>query len=112
MNVGLYSNNLLPVFQSAYRQRHSTESVLLKVMNDILLNMNNQNVTSVVLLDLSAVFDTVDHDTMLRRLEFSFGIQGKALSLFVSYLSGRSQQIMIILTCFLSWKFMGPRQRL
>ena len=64
-------------------------------MNDILLNMNNQRFTLPILLDLSAAFDTVNHDTMLRRLECSFGIQGKAVSWFVSYLSGRTQRIMI-----------------
>ena len=83
------------MFQSAYRQNHSTETALLKGMNDILLNMNNQCVTLPILLDLSAAFDTVNHDTMLRRLEYSFGIQGKALSWFASYLSGRTQRIMI-----------------
>ena len=91
----LNCNNLFPVFQSAYRQNHSTETALLKVMNDILLNMNNQCVTLLILLDLSAVFDTVNHDTMQRRLEYSFGIQGKALSWFASYLSARTQGIMI-----------------
>ena len=64
-------------------------------MNDILHNMNNQRVTLLFLLDLSAAFDTVDHDTTLRRLEYSFDIQGKALSWFASYLSGRTQWIMI-----------------
>ena len=91
----LNCNNLFLVFQSAYRQNHSTETALLKVMNDILLNMNNQCVTLLILLDLSDAFDTVNHDTMQRRLEYSFGIQGKALSWFASYLSGRTQRIMI-----------------
>ena len=91
----LNCNNLFPVFQLAYRQNHSTETALIKVMNDILLNMNNQRITLQILLDLSAAFDTVDHDTMLRRLEYSFGIQGKLLSWFAPYLSGRTQQIMI-----------------
>ena len=85
----LNCNNLLPVFQSAYRQNHSTETALLRVMDDILLNMNDQRVTLLILLDLSAAFDTVDHDTMLRRLKYSFGIQGKTI------LSGRTQRIMI-----------------
>ena len=61
----LNCDNLFPVFQSACRQNHSTETALLKVMNDILLNMNNQRVTLLILLDLSAAFDTVNHDTML-----------------------------------------------
>ena len=83
----LNCNNLFPVFQLAYRQNHSTETALLKVMNDTLLNMNDQCVTLLILLDLSAAFDSVNYDTMLRRLEYSFGIQGKALSWFASYLS-------------------------
>ena len=57
--------------------------------------MNNQRVTLLVLLHLSAVFNTHNHDAMLRRLEYSFGIQGKALSWFASYLSGRTQRIII-----------------
>ena len=88
-------NSLFPVLQSAYRQHHSTETALLKVKNDILLNMNKQHVTLLVLLDLSAAFDTVDHCTLLQRLQSSFGVQGKVLSWFSSYLLGRSQQISI-----------------
>ena len=64
-------------------------------MNDILVNMNDQPVSLLILLDLSAAFDTVNHDTMLCRLEYSVGIQGKALSWFASYLSGRTQRMMI-----------------
>ena len=55
--------------------------------------MNNQRVNFLLLLDLSAAFDTVDYDTLLHRLQFSFGIQGKVLSWFKSYLSGRSASI-------------------
>ena len=89
----LFSNDLFPVLQSAYRRKHSIETVLLKVTNDILLNLNDQRVTLLLLLDLSAAFDTVDHDTLLHQLQFTFGINGKVLSWFSSYLSGRSQQI-------------------
>ena len=60
----LFSNDLFPVLQSAYRRKHSIETVLLKVTNDILLNLNDQRVTLLLLLDLSAAFDTVDHDTL------------------------------------------------
>lgn len=91
----LLSNDLFPVLQSAYRPKHSIETALLKVTNDILLNINDQRVTLLLLLDLSAAFDTVNHDTSLHRLQFTFGINGKVVSWFSSYLSGRSQQIAI-----------------
>ena len=73
--------NLYPVAQSAYRRNHSTETALLKVMNDILLNMNKQHVTILVLLDLSAAFDTVDHSILLNRLSSKLGLNGTALAL-------------------------------
>ena len=90
-----FSNDLFPVLQSAYRPKHSIETALLKVTNDILLKMNDQRVTLLLLFDLSTAFDTVDHDTLLHRLQFTFGINGKGLSWFSSYLSGRSQQIAV-----------------
>lgn len=63
--------------------------------NDILVNMNKQQVTLLVFLDLSAAFDTVDHDILLRRLEYKFGIKDQAVTWFKSYLSNRSQRIVI-----------------
>ena len=62
---------LYPTLQSAYRKGHSTETALLKVQNDILMNMNCKHVTLLVLLDLSAAFDTVDHDILLARRQVS-----------------------------------------
>ena len=60
----LEDHNLYPVFQSAYRREyHSTETGLLRVVDDILHNMNRQHVTILVLLDLSSAFDTVDSST-------------------------------------------------
>ena len=56
----LNEHDLFPSLQSAYRRHHNTETALLKVKNDILMNMENQKVTLLVLLDLSAEFDTVD----------------------------------------------------
>jgi len=74
MNLGLYSP-----LQSAYRKCHSAETALLKVQNDILMNMNLQHVTLLVPLDLSAAFNTVDQKILLHRLQSSFGITGMAL---------------------------------
>ena len=89
----LITHNLIPELQSAYRKRYSTEPALLKVQNGILLNMDRQHVTLLVLLDLSAAFDTVNHDILHRRLETAFGITGTALQWFFSYLGNRSQRI-------------------
>ena len=52
------ANAPLPENQSSYREHHSTETALLKVQNDILLSMDGQEVTLLVFIDLSAVFDT------------------------------------------------------
>ena len=49
------------VLQSAYKQFHSTQAALLKVYNDVTLNMDKGKVTALTLLDLSAAFDTIDH---------------------------------------------------
>lgn len=88
-------NKLFPEFQSAGRQHHSTEMALVKVKNDLLMNMDSGHVTLLVLMDLSAAFDTVDHSVLLLRLQSTFGIEGKALLRFQSSLKGRSQQISI-----------------
>ena len=88
-------SGLYPLLQSAYRAGHSTETALLKVQNDILLAMDRQHVTLLVLLDLSAAFDTVDHRVSLRRLEVTYGITRTALQWFRSYLTGRTQRVYI-----------------
>ena len=75
-------SGLYPLLQSAYRAGHSTETALLKVQNDILLAMDRQHVTLLVLLDLSAAFDTVNHRVLLRRLEVTYGITGTTLQWF------------------------------
>ena len=85
--------NLMPELQSAYRQRHSTESALVKVVSDILDAADARQVTLLGLLDLSAAFDTVDHDILLRRLETSFGIGSLALKWLSSFLSERTQAV-------------------
>ena len=76
----LVCNNLYPVAQSAYRRNHSTETALLKLMNDILLKMKNkQHVNILLLLDLRATLDTVDHSILLNRLSLKLGLNGTAL---------------------------------
>ena len=73
----LKSNDLLNRYQSAYRPMHSTETALLKVQNDLLRNLDDGKTTVLVLLDLSAAFDTLDHSGVISLLENWYGISGK-----------------------------------
>ena len=72
------SGNTEPL-QSAYKRNHSTETALLKVKADILQAMDNQRVVCLILLDLSAAFDTVNHQLLLNRLKDRFGFGGVIL---------------------------------
>ena len=58
--------------QSAYKKHHSREKALLRVPNDILKSMDNKQCVVLLLLDLSAAFDTVNHNILLYRLQSRF----------------------------------------
>ena len=88
-------NSLEEPRQSAYRQGHSTETALLKITNDLLLKMDNQQTSLLVLLDMSAAFDTIPHQWFLDRLQRTFGLSGSALKWFQSYFKDRVQRIAI-----------------
>ncbi len=86
----LIENNILDPFQSGFRSKHSTESALLRVVNDLLLFVDSGNCAVLLLLDLSAAFDTVDHCILLNRLKTEVGICDSALDWFESYFTVRS----------------------
>ena len=88
-------NNINDIHQSAYKKFHSTETLLTKVQSDILMQMDKGKVVMVVLLDLSAAFDTIDHEILLNRLRNRYGVDGTALKWFQSYLSNRTQSVII-----------------
>ena len=93
LNSHINSSHTSNDYQSASRKFHSTETALLKIHSDILSSMDDGRVTALTLLDLSAAFDTIDHTILLSRLGNWFGVSGKALDWFKSYLTGRSQRI-------------------
>ena len=95
INDHLMKHALLDKYQSAYRAFHSTETALLRVQNDILQALNNKKVVALVMLDLSAAFDTIDHQLLFERLQSLFKITDSALLWIKSYLSDREQVVRI-----------------
>ena len=81
--------------QSAYRVFHSTETALLKIQNDIATSMNKGTAVGLVLLDLSAAFNTIDHSILFNCLQHWYDIDGVVLKWVQSYLISRKQRIRI-----------------
>ena len=79
-------HHLLPDFQSAYRKGYSTKTSLKKITNNIFWSTERKEVTAVIVLNMSAAFDTVDHDLLLDILHKRFGIADTALQWYQSYL--------------------------
>ena len=91
--------NLFVPVQSAYRAHHSTETALIRVMNDLLVAVDEGDAVILTLLDQSAAFDTIDHLVLLERLKVRFGVDGAALRWFESYLSDRRQSVSVSGVC-------------
>ena len=87
---GLYSLN-----QCGYRENHSCETTLLKIVDDMQKTIHIDNLSKVLMLDLSAAFDTVDHECLLFKLKTLFKIAGNALKWFTSYLTNRTSAVVI-----------------
>ena len=91
LHAYLQQHSLIPEQQSAYRRFHSTETAMLKVLSDAYAAADAGQVTLLGLLDLSAAFDTVDHQILVERLRRTFGVDGSSLDWVISYLTGRTQ---------------------
>ena len=79
--------------QSAYRVFHTTGATLLKIQNDIAPSMDKGTAVGLVLLDLSAAFDTINHSILFNCLQHWYGIDGVVLKWVQSYLISRKQRI-------------------
>ena len=95
LNEHLDDNNLHIPNQSGYKKSHSTETLLIRIVNDILIASSEQKATVVMMLDLSAAFDTVDHTILLNILKNELGITGTAWEWFKSFITGRCQKVRI-----------------
>lgn len=90
------SNNLQDTYQSAYRVYHSKETALLKVHHDIVTALYSNSCAVLLILDLSAAFDVIDHSILVKRLKFSYGKGGDALAWIESYLTNRHQRVAVL----------------
>lgn len=81
----LNDKGIFDKFQSGFRAGHSTETALLRVLDDLLLAEDNGLRSVFLLLDLTAAFDTVDHVILIERLKFGVGISGTALYLIFDF---------------------------
>ena len=95
LNAHLDNNDLHCTMQSGYRANHSCETLLVKMIDEILGEIDSGKMVLLVLLDLSAAFDTIDHKILLEKLCRDFGIDGLVLKWFESYLEQRSFSVKI-----------------
>lgn len=80
LNKHLHDNNLLEVFQSGFWNDQSTETALFKVSDDLLVASGSGLLSVLLLLDFGAVFHTVDHSILLKKLEYAIGIKQQAFN--------------------------------
>ena len=88
-----HSTGKMECLQSAYKVAHLTETALLRVKSNIIKNMDQNKIACLILLDLSAAFDTVDHELLLSHLRYRYGVTGQVLECIHSYLTGRAQRV-------------------
>jgi len=111
----LTSADLLTLLQSGYLPGHSIATAVLQVLSDVLQAVDRGNSAALVLLDLSAAFNTVDYEILLQRLPVTFGIHDTVHWWFQSHLLGRTRYVrcrllkssIISLTCGVS-QGLGP----
>ena len=87
-------NKLYCKNQYGFRRNHSTEYAALELIDRVILDMDKNEITVSIFIDLSKAFDPVDHNIVINKLQY-YGIKGPALDIFQSYLSNRRQFVQI-----------------
>ena len=95
----LNSHNLYNTCQSAYLPGHSTETALLKVVNNLFLSLNKGKISVLAMLDFSSAFDTIDQPILVHRLHTDFGFTDTVLQWFSSYLTDRTHYVSLSNHC-------------
>ena len=87
-------NELLYGLQSGFQRRHSTETALVRILDQIHFNLDKNNITSLLCIDYSKAINLINHEILLIKLK-AFGVIDNNLSLFHSYLSDRRQYVFV-----------------
>lgn len=93
MSTFLYDSGLMVENQSGFRPKHSCVTTLIDVAEDLRRDLDDKNVSVLVLLDHSKAFDTIDHDILALKLSRFFNFSNTSIRLMQSYLNGRSQSV-------------------
>ena len=95
----LNSHNLYNTCQSTYRPGHSTETALLKVVDDLFLSLSKGNISVLACLTFISAFDTIDHPILVHHLHTGFGFTDAVLQWFSSYLTDRTHYVSLSNHC-------------
>ena len=86
---------MLSKFQSGFRRNHSTATALIQMCDEWLKNFDNGKLNGAVFHDIKKAFDSVNHGTLLKKMNEQFGISGMELKWFESYLLHVKQQCLV-----------------
>ena len=95
LNSHMTLNGLQNDKNFAYKKHHNTETMMVGLVDEVLEGFEDGKCTVIVFLDLSAAFDTIDHEKLLSIMSDELGITGTALQWFRSFLVGRTQKVRI-----------------
>ena len=90
-----HTSETTELYQSAYKSNHSTGTALIAVCDDIKRGFDYRKWTALIMIDLSAAFDTISHSILLQRLRNRYGITHNALTWFLAYLAEKYQCVSI-----------------